>query len=373
MISFVGIDRDQSRAGDLAELFTRAPFEDAGWDKALKALASETGSSRAQLLALGDRNTAFNWVTDSDQTFIDEFVSIGGYRPDVNYRVAATRPPLELSWEAHYAAARAVSTNESYLDYVRRHDAEFGVQMVLSQRPGVLFGIAALHGNRDGPTTEAQREVFARIGPTVLDAIRLQDSIEHQGAALLQGSLEAMSSAAILLDAVGKVCGMTGAARDLLGPRTLQVRARVLRAARQDVDLALQTQIGAALAGTRTGPADLWLHADEGPVLLDVRTLPRQDWTFGFAPRVIVTLRAPITPANVPPQRLADALKLTMAEAEVVMLLAQGHSRQIIAGMRNVSVQTVVAQLRTIFQKCGVNREAELVATAGSVIEMVSR
>jgi len=54
-------------------------------------------------------------------------------------------------------------------------------------------------------------------------------------------------------------------------------------------------------------------------------------------------------------------------------LLAQGHSRKTVAQMRGVSVQTVVAQLRTIFQKCGVNREAELVAIARTVIEMASR
>jgi DNA-binding CsgD family transcriptional regulator len=88
---------------------------------------------------------------------------------------------------------------------------------------------------------------------------------------------------------------------------------------------------------------------------------------------VLVTLRAPLAASHVPARRLAEALHLTTAEAEVVMLLAQGHSRQTVAQMRKVSVQTVVAQLRTIFQKCGVNREAELVAIARTVIEMASR
>ncbi|PZQ51894.1 MAG: helix-turn-helix transcriptional regulator [Novosphingobium pentaromativorans] len=369
----VGRDGYEARAGDLAELFARAPFEEGGWERALKTLASRTGSSRAQLLALGDRHAAFNWVTDADPSFLTEFDKIGGYRPDVNYRVASTRAPLELSWEAHYAEARAVSTNEAYLDYVRRHDAEFGVQMVLSQRVGVLFGLAALHGSKDGVTTEAQRDVFRQVGPAVLDAIRLQDAIEHQGADLLKGSLESMRNAAILLDAVGKVCGMTSAAQALLGPRTLQVRGGGLFAARPDLDQILQKRIAAALAGTADGPADLWLRGDNELLLIDARTLPRQDWTFGFAPRAIVTLRAPLALDQLPARRLAEALGLTLAEAEVVTLLAQGHSRQATAQLRGVSVQTVVAQLRTIFQKCGVNREAELVAIARTMIEMASR
>lgn len=373
MIAVVGSTGYEARISELAGLFSRAPFDDDGWDRALKALASHTGSARAQLLALADRHAAFNWITDSNPDDLAEFSDIGGYRPEVNYRVAATRAPFELSWEVHYAAARAVSTHEAYLDYVRRHDAEFGVQMVLSQRPGVLFGLAALHGDNEGPTTEVQREVFRRIGPSVLEAIRLQDTIEHQGAALLSGSLESMSTAAILLDAVGKVCGMTSAAQALLGPGTLQVRAGVLRARRPDIEQALQRRIGDALAGSAGGPADIWLRNGDGLLLLDIRTLPRQDWSFGYAPRVIVTLRTPLTIDRRAAARLAEAMGLTLAEAEVVALLAQGHSRQVVARLRGVSVQTVVAQLRTIFQKCGVNREAELVAIARTVIEMVSR
>jgi len=41
----VGRDGYEARAGDLAELFARAPFEEGGWERALKTLASRTGSS----------------------------------------------------------------------------------------------------------------------------------------------------------------------------------------------------------------------------------------------------------------------------------------------------------------------------------------
>lgn len=372
----VGSFRDhRSRADEMADLFARAPFEEGGWDAALKALSYATGSTRSQLLALGDRHAAFNWVTNAEGIpgYFDEFLEIDGFNPRVNYRVAATRMPFEVTWEDHYDEIRAVHTDEAYLEYVRRNEAEFGAQVVLSQRPGVFFGLAILRGQDVGRSNEAQRAVLAQAAPSVLAAIRMQDAIEHQGIELLRGSLDAMRSAAILLDGIGKVCGVTTAAQALLGPDTLQIRAATLHATRPDLDRELQVRIGQALAGLGDGAVDLWLRTSDAPLLLDVRSLPRQDWSFGTAPRAIVTLRTPLRPTAEQSARLATALGLTLAEGEVVSLLVQGHSRQAIANLRGVSAQTVISQLRTIFQKCGVNREAVLVSMAREVIELASR
>ncbi|QSR16527.1 helix-turn-helix transcriptional regulator [Novosphingobium sp. KA1] len=372
----VGSFRDhRCRAEGIADLFARAPFEEGGWDAALKALADATGSTRSQLLALGERHAAFNWVTDAEgiPDYFDEFLAIDGFNPQVNYRVAATRMPFEVTWEDHYDAIRKAHTDEAYLDYVRRNDAEFGAQVVLSQRPGVFFGLAILRGQGVGRSNEAQRAVLAEAAPAVLAAIRMQDAIEHQGIELLRGSLDAIRSAAILLDGIGKVCGVTAAAQALLGPDSLQIRAATLHATRPDVDRELQARIGRALAGREDGAADLWLRSADAPLLLDVRSLPRQDWSFGTAPRAIVTLRTPLRPTAQQSAHLATALGLTLAEGEVVSLLVQGHSRQAVANLRGVSVQTVISQLRTIFQKCGVNREAVLVSMAREVIELASR
>ncbi|WP_395328822.1 helix-turn-helix transcriptional regulator [Novosphingobium sp. BL-8H] len=363
----------RSDAEVVGSLFARAPFEKEGWNTALQALRDVTGSSRAQLLALGSRFQAFNWATDTPPEYEAEFIAAGGLRADVNYRVGATRAPMELTWEAHYDQVRQNGTDEAYLDHVRKYDAEFGAQIVLSQRPGMFFGLAVLHGPAEGRTTETQRAILETVAPEVLAAIRMQDAIEHQGIALLRGSLEAFHSPAILLDALGKVCDATESARNLLGPGTLQIREGVLRAPRPDLDRLLQGRIVAALAGQGEGAADLWLRSETGLLLVDVRTLPRQEWSFGFAPRVIVTLRAPLGPAQAQARTIGSALGLTLAEGEVVALLAHGHSRQQVATLRGVSVQTVISQLRTIFQKCGVNREAELVALARAVMEMGPR
>ncbi|CDO37579.1 helix-turn-helix transcriptional regulator [Novosphingobium sp. KN65.2] len=363
------MEGESGRREDIARLFAQAPFSDAGWDTALRALADATGSARAQLVAFGKDHVSFNWVTDVDEGYAEEFLRIEGYRADVNYRVAAIAKPFEVTWERHYDAVRKVSTNDVYLDHVRKYDAEQGAQVILVDRPGAFFGVAALHARSDGATNEAQRKVLGEAAPHVLRAIQLQKAVEHRGVELLRGSLEAIRHAAILLDGTGKVCAMTQAAEKMLGWQTFQVRAGALRAVRADIDRELQRRLSAALADSPP-QSELWISTAQGRILVEVCTLPRQDWNFGFSPRVVVSFRSPLPASDNQVERLCAAFGLTGAEGQIVALLAQGQSRQEAAHRRGVSVQTVATQLRTIFQKCGVNREAELVSMARAVIEL---
>lgn len=379
-----GRDSATRKVAQIAAAFARAPFEPLGWDTALRTLAEATRSSHGQMLAMGARHLAFNWVSDAAPGFHTLLEDIDGYLPEVNYRVAAAGQPLEMAWEAHYDAVRAAHTDERYLDAMRRLDVEHGAQMVLTQQPDAFFGLAVLRSESDGRSTEADRHVFAQAAPHVLAALRTQNAIEHQGLLMVRGSIETMRTPAILLDAAARVCYVSEAAAPLLGLRTLQVRNQALRASVPATDRALQARIALALSGADTGPSPLWVRSDAGLLLVEVRALPRQDWHFGFTPRVIVTLRSPLAAPSEEPHHLAheglerdarhlsEALSLSSAEARVVALLSRGHSRQDIARLRGVSVQTVTAQLRNVFLKCNVRRESELAAMARAVTEIAN-
>jgi|GEM_PF-6197589 len=61
------------------------------------------------------------------------------------------------------------------------------------------------------------------------------------------------------------------------------------------------------------------------------------------------------------PGLLRQAFGLTRAEAVVATMIAGGHTPAEIATHRNVSVETIRAQLRVLYAKTGTNRQAELV------------
>ena len=59
---------------------------------------------------------------------------------------------------------------------------------------------------------------------------------------------------------------------------------------------------------------------------------------------------------------LQSAYDLTPAEAQVAIMFANGDTRELIAQERNSSLQTVRTQLKRIFDKLDIHREAELAA-----------
>jgi DNA-binding CsgD family transcriptional regulator len=119
------------------------------------------------------------------------------------------------------------------------------------------------------------------------------------------------------------------------------------------------------------GGIQFWLQADPNAPHGDrceVLPLPRKEWSFGFEPRAIVALHVSADIGEVRQQQLRDLLGLTQAEAEIAILAANGSSREEIARTRGATANTVGSQLKSIFAKADVTREAELVALVNRLL-----
>jgi len=64
-------------------------------------------------------------------------------------------------------------------------------------------------------------------------------------------------------------------------------------------------------------------------------------------------------------ERLHRLFGLTQAEAQITVQLANGASLENIAEARGVSVDTVRAQVRSVFKKTGIHRQGELICAVG--------
>lgn len=98
------------------------------------------------------------------------------------------------------------------------------------------------------------------------------------------------------------------------------------------------------------------------PIIADLCRLPRQPWHLGLTSQFLIIVRSGRRWHDAAPAILRTAFGLSAAETDVALALARGETRDEIAATRNTSVQTVKAQLKSIFGKVGVNREVELVA-----------
>ena len=343
-------------------------------------MAHHTGSAHGELIGVGNAHSiALNWATDLTPEFFSEFIEIGGGDPRRNWRIACVASPFEVMSEVDYARVRAEHPGryDIYDDFARQHGIAHGCQTVLMDEGGSFFGLAALRTAAEGETSADDRQAFAEVAPYALSAVRLQRALEHQGALMVAGALDQMTTAAILCDGAGRVCATTSAAEERLR-RSFRLILRDSRvfASRADENKMLAGAIKDALNGgsEKGAVARFWLRGEAGHLdseICEVFALPRREWSLGFEPRVLIILRWPTSVAGESRELIQDLWNLSAAETAIAMLLAQGYSRDQIAASRATSPATVHSQLKSLFRKADVSRESELVALIGNIARLI--
>ena len=352
----------------IAARFHEAAF-DGAWLPALAALAEATGSNRGQLIGIGGPDfVPFNLVTNLAEQALDDFIAIDGGDPGVNWRVAATGvvAPMAVAWERDYDDVRPRLTTRIYDDFADSYDIPYGCQTELVSRSGVMIGLAVLRSRADGPSTEAARALMGEVAPHVRDAVMLAMMLEEQGPRLVAGALEAMSITAFVCDIQGDVRAMTASAEALVGQAgPLGVAQSRLTGAAPGDGAALDRALAVAVS-TGVG-ATLVVGRPAAPLMVSIVALPKRAWNFRFAPAALAIVRAPRAGGTLAAELLRALYGLTQSEAEVACAFLDGRSRDAIARERQVSLATVQSQMKAIFQKVGVNREADLAIRLASL------
>jgi DNA-binding CsgD family transcriptional regulator len=215
-------------------------------------------------------------------------------------------------------------------------------------------------------------ETAARLHPHLIRAYNISNKLFgvgswESGAGML---LEDSASALFLVSADGKVRRINAAAEALLtGSSDLTFRNGVLRAANSDLTRKLHALIARACepeAGRRSA-GSIPLQSD-GRRPLSVTATPfgsEQSDFFSTGLRcgrsALLCVSDPNSDGAVPEQRLQDLFGLSRAEARVARQLLEGRQPREAARKLGVSFYTVRGHLVRMYQKTGVNRQAELV------------
>lgn len=363
--------RDDAHWLSLIDAINSAALEPGGWPAALSELAAATGSRSAQLCGEVATGAAeFNWLTEFDPAALAELPLAGADDPALNLRlgIGAELPVLQVFADGDFLSPVARRANSFFSDFSARYDIPYSCQTSVVKEGGSWIGLAVIRSARQGEIGAEQRAVFASIAPHVRAAVRTQIALEQQGALLLTGALEALSLAVFICDHRGTVRAMTPAAEAMVsrggGLRLKRGRlntadpaeTRPLTAAIQAAATGLRRP-GRPLAGTV-----LVRNSRGSPLVLEVAPLPRQEHSLLCEPRALVLVRG----GHADPERgkalLQAAYRLSPAEADIALRLADGLSPEAIAAIRGASLGTVRSQLRSIYAKLGAHHLGELLA-----------
>jgi DNA-binding CsgD family transcriptional regulator/GAF domain-containing protein len=345
-----------------------------GWGPALEAIAGATGSRTGQLIGVGsDTTLPFNFMTNADPGFAEDFARAGGGDPAINPRVraGASVPVLKILTESDYLTEDEYKRHPFVQNVGLRWGYAFTCLTPLERRDGMLFGLAVLRTTAEGHIQSAEREAFTALAPHMRAAVRTQLALEGQAADLLAGAMEKLTVAAFICDRHGYVRRMTPAAeRIVTDGTTLRLRSNRLHAARaqdlQALERAMVASPAIRLVGeTSPGLRSVVLRGEgeaNAPLVLDVIDLAPARSELGFAPTTLVIARGESHGDVRRAAIVRTAFELSGAETEVALQLCKGYNAEAIAQRRRVSVDTVRAQIKKISAKLGVKSQIELVA-----------
>jgi DNA-binding CsgD family transcriptional regulator/PAS domain-containing protein len=389
-----------------------AALDPARWPDAVTGIADEIGAGTGACLLVerAPRDYALALPVRLDPAAALRYLA--HYAPlDPLGPVLRAHPPGTLVHSEVELTAAERSRSEFCVDYTAPHDMRECLAVVLGRESGAsvtLQCVAPFGAPAFGP---AARQAVSLLGPHVRRAVQVAERLGTLGSDRegVRRPIDHLADPVLVTDAQGRVAYANRAGEALLhlGDALATERAPLgarggLRAARPDVTAALRQAIATAAAAGAAPPASVAEEAILGRgtrVPGGILTLPRP----GRAPLTlfVAPLRAstehPLTatvhpwqtvggstgrsgvgrPAavlvvcggasDVPLAETPDlgsvqtAYRLTRAEAEVAVLVAQGRSVREIAAARGVAVGTVRNQLKQVFAKTGVRRQAALV------------
>jgi DNA-binding CsgD family transcriptional regulator/PAS domain-containing protein len=262
-------------------------------------------------------------------------------------------------------------TSDYYLHYLKPIGL-FRILGVDTAEPGGM--LARLRFSRranEARFKTKDRQLLTLLTPHLRQAIEIYAKLNRMTSErdVYAGAVNQLSVATMILDEQGRLLTTNAVGRALLDQgEGLSLRAGRLHIEGRDIDKELQqalaTIIRAQLHGETSVVRALRVPRSAGRADLGlvIRPVPTSQWSEGqSSPSAAVFVSDPDLQESTSRQILGELFKLTPAEANLATLLARGLSLAQVSGAQNISQHTARAQLKSIFAKTGVSRQAELV------------
>lgn len=369
-----------SQYDELIASIYQGPLEDPPWRSFLPRFCREVGAFAVSLVlrppAEDDEGLILNYQRQEPEDDSEAELADPADWPSSAYKehFFALDPFINLPLDQVVSLDQLIPEEELLAsEYYRRYLEPAGVFYILGadtlEANGLLARLRACRGKNEPPFGERERVLFARVVPHVRRAITLHARLNHIESErdLYAGAIDRLSVGTVLVDEHGQIVSQNSVATELLneqdgialvGDRLHFNQREQGEEFRKLVTEVLQQQSG----GTPRLAAAMRLPRPSGrPDLgLVLKPVPVSEWSEG-RPRVAAFISDPQRQADTSKQIIRRLFDFTNAEAGLAMRLAQGLSLAEAAESLAVSQHTARAQLKSIFAKTGVSRQAELV------------
>ncbi|RFC64098.1 helix-turn-helix transcriptional regulator [Fulvimarina endophytica] len=338
------------------------------WPRILKEIATDLCAAGGALFSVTP--TSMRWTgCETMSDLMAEFVALG--RPDLN-----TRTPRALDLSRRFYGCITdhdlftddeLDAEPFYRDFLRPRGFGWCIGTIAHLPDGGNLIYTFDRGEAAGPFGERERARLEALRPHLSRAALISARLalsEAQTAASLLGRIGI--AAAVICDR--RRLFSANAQFEALMPAVFLDRSRRLCLSDGGADRLLEI---ALLDGATDGVRSIAVRGDEGRPAMVVHLVPVRRMARDLVPlssHLLVVSAANAGPGPMPSADLLHLLfDLTPAEARVAQGIAEGRTIGTMAAGGTASENTLRSQLKSVFAKTGVSRQAELVRLLSSV------
>jgi len=370
---------DDALFKSLTDKIYTAAFDEAAWSSLLETLRVHFGASGSTMMSW-QRTAGYppilTFKSDCDAEYLRKY---GGYfykidpwvRAGMNSGIVLIEPWVGTG--DNLVPQAELIESEFYRDFLRHYD-QCLLLVAATESTDKILASYSFFRPINGQEFDAGliNDLWALAPHLKRGSIIYRQSAELRArSGLFETSFNELAAAILLLDEHGRVLEMNASAKRLLdAPNHLKVLGLkngclVARIASDDTALASALKRRPGFAP----PAELVLHGPSPAASLRLAITPLSTGSFPLwndinqrPQSVILLMASPLIPSLPVTARLVERYDLTLAEAEVTLLLLEGLSPTQIAARRDKSINTIKAQIKQIYAKTGVTGQTALLA-----------
>jgi DNA-binding CsgD family transcriptional regulator len=358
----------------LAVELAAAAIEQERWTSVLECLSRSVGAVGAVLLPpISHRVDSIS--TSSVAEVSDRYIKEGWYTRDLRDRGLPWMQQRGVAVDLDFATEHDLKCSPYYNEFLGRHGLRWSAMLGVTCAFNDTWIISIQRSIGQGPFVAAEQERLSRLRGPFSTAARVARELSLARATGLAEAFDVMGSAAVILDRRGRVLRTNQAADVGLGGPELRIARGMLVAADHDTGKRIARLVDRTCSPDSSGIAPPIVVLRPGRAPLVVYSLPlagnaRDVFSLAQALVVVVDLAASSAP---PTAHLRQAFGLTAAETRLAARLVTGDSLADAADALGIAKSTARVQLRAVFAKTGVSRQAELVGLLGRLARPAQR
>jgi DNA-binding CsgD family transcriptional regulator len=283
------------------------------------------------------------------------------------YLTAVGRTPPYVARGEELIDYPAFERTEFCADWCSRMDIFHMIGGVVPVRPGVVVGSGIHKTRRQGAFSDPEKHHYALLMRHLARSLQVADrmSAGRNGAALDQAVVHGLAVGVMLVDRERRIVQANAIAERLLRSlRWFSARHGVVQPVHPaDRDAFARRVASAAGAGNGLGAGGPMQLRDPVDRDLAVLVAPFRSAPGGHENGRLsaIVFADPDARTPPPPTDIARVLGVSRAEAELVSMLAGGATLVEAARAIGISVNTAKTQLKSVFQKTGARRQADII------------